>query len=50
VLSGLKANHGCHTALAAKATLRLIVRNQFDMFCLNIWKNYVGDCMSVKVK
>ena len=22
----------------------------FDMFCLNIWKNYVGDCMSVKVK
>jgi hypothetical protein len=22
----------------------------FDMFCLNIWKNYVGDCMSVSVK
>jgi hypothetical protein len=22
----------------------------FDMFCLNIWRNYIGDCMSVKVK
>jgi hypothetical protein len=22
----------------------------FDMFCLNIWRNWIGDCMSVKVK
>jgi hypothetical protein len=22
----------------------------FDMFCLNIWRNYIGDCMSVKIK
>jgi hypothetical protein len=21
----------------------------FDMFCLNIWKNYLGDCISVKI-
>lgn len=46
-------NNDDNTELENEMTLTFgaeLSNELFDMFCLNIWRNYVGDCMSVKVK
>ena len=46
-------NNDDNTELSNEMTITFgeeLTTELFDMFCLNIWKNYVGDCMSVKVK